>query len=129
MKPAKVQCHSSPHRRNIVITRQKNWSASGADTAHSVEEALEIASSSEPNNIYVIGGAEIYNTFLPYADAMELTEIDAYFYGQVLFPLWDSNDYTEVSRTRITTQAPSNLNISFVSLVRKKNNDNIIRFT
>jgi dihydrofolate reductase len=61
-----------PGRRHIVLTHDQHWSASGVETAHSVDEALRLAGA-EP--ISVIGGAEIFSLFLPLADRIELTEI------------------------------------------------------
>lgn len=61
-----------PGRRHIVITRDRNWTATGAEKAHSVDEALQLAGS-EP--VSVIGGAEIFALFLPLADRLELTEV------------------------------------------------------
>ena len=61
-----------PGRRHIVLTRDRNWSAVGAEVAHSVEEALALAGDEA---ISVIGGAEIFELFLPYADRFELTEV------------------------------------------------------
>ena len=61
-----------PGRRHIVITRDRNWAAVGAERANSVEEALQLAAG-EP--ISVIGGAEIFALFLPLADKLELTEV------------------------------------------------------
>jgi len=61
-----------PGRRHIVLTRDKTWSANGAEIAHSIEEALALAGD-EP--VSVIGGAEIFELFLPYADRFELTEV------------------------------------------------------
>lgn len=61
-----------PGRRHIVITRDLNWAAPGAEQAHSVDEALQLAGG-EP--VSVIGGAEIFDLFLPLADRLELTEV------------------------------------------------------
>lgn len=61
-----------PGRRHVVITRDREWSAPGAEVAHSLEESLELAGS---GRISVIGGAEIFALFLPRADRVELTEI------------------------------------------------------
>ena len=61
-----------PGRRHIVLTRDRGWSADGAEVAHSVDEALALAGS-EP--VSVIGGAEIFELFLRHADRMELTEV------------------------------------------------------
>ena len=61
-----------PGRRHIVLTRDRQWSAEGAEVAHSVKEALSLAGD-EP--VSVIGGAEIFELLLPYADRLELTEV------------------------------------------------------
>ncbi|MGN6059564.1 MAG: dihydrofolate reductase [Sphingomicrobium sp.] len=61
-----------PGRRHVVLTRDRHWSASGAETAHTVDEALQLAGA-QP--ISVIGGAEIFSLFLPLADRIELTEV------------------------------------------------------
>jgi dihydrofolate reductase len=61
-----------PGRRHIVLTRDRDWSAPGAEVAHSVEEALGMAGE-EP--VSIIGGAEIFDLFLPHADRLELTEV------------------------------------------------------
>lgn len=62
-----------PGRRHIVLTRDRDWTASGAEVAHSVDEALAMAGD-EP--VSVIGGAEIFALFLPQADRLELTEVE-----------------------------------------------------
>jgi dihydrofolate reductase len=61
-----------PGRRHIVLTHDQHWSAAGAETAHSVHEALQLAGASP---ISVIGGAEIFSLFLPRATRIELTEV------------------------------------------------------
>jgi dihydrofolate reductase len=61
-----------PGRRHVVLTRDKSWSAPGAEVAHSVEQALALAGE-EP--VSVIGGAEIFELFLDRADRIELTEV------------------------------------------------------
>jgi dihydrofolate reductase len=61
-----------PGRRHIVLTRDRSWSAEGAEGAHSVEEALRLAGD---ERVSIIGGADIFGLFLPLADRIELTEI------------------------------------------------------
>jgi dihydrofolate reductase len=63
-----------PGRRHIVLTRNPDWSAEGAEVVHSREEAIERLHG-EPGS--VIGGAEIFALFLPIVDSIELTEIGA----------------------------------------------------
>jgi dihydrofolate reductase len=61
-----------PGRRHIVLTRDRDWSAKGAEIARSVDQALQLA---RGERISVIGGAEIFDLFLPLADRIELTEV------------------------------------------------------
>jgi dihydrofolate reductase len=61
-----------PGRRHVVLTRDSNWHAQGAQAAHDIEEALILARG-EP--ISVIGGADIFRLFLPIVDRIELTEV------------------------------------------------------
>ena len=60
-------------RRNIVVTRNKQFIAEGAETANSATEALELARGKEA---FVIGGAQIYRELLPKATKLYLTEVD-----------------------------------------------------
>lgn len=64
-----------PGRRNIVITRNPDYSAHGVETAKSLEEALAMCPAS--SECFVIGGGEIYAAALPLASRIELTLIDA----------------------------------------------------
>jgi len=72
-----------PGRRHVVLTRDRSWSASGAEVARSVEQALELAGD-EP--VSVIGGADIFALFLPTADRVELTEVLADIEGDTFMP-------------------------------------------
>lgn len=85
-----------PGRHNIVVTRDGGWHAEGATAAASLPAALALETNAE--RIFVIGGAEIYASALPWADALELTEIDAVFEADTWFPSWDRSQFREVSR-------------------------------
>lgn len=61
-----------PGRRHIVLTRDRDWQAAGAEVAHDVDAALALAGEGE---VFVIGGAEILDLFRDIADRVELTEI------------------------------------------------------
>jgi dihydrofolate reductase len=61
-----------PGRRHIVLTRDRGWSAPGAEVAHSIEDALRLA---EDQPVSVIGGADIFGLFIPLAERIELTEV------------------------------------------------------
>jgi dihydrofolate reductase len=61
-----------PGRRHIVLTRDRAWRAEGAEVAHDPNDAMDRAG---PSKISVIGGADIFELFLPLADRVELTEV------------------------------------------------------
>lgn len=61
-----------PGRKNIVVTRNQSYSAPGAETAHSIAEAVAMAE----NEAFIIGGAEIYRQGLPLADILHITVVD-----------------------------------------------------
>lgn len=72
-----------PGRRHIVLTRSADWNAAGAEIARSPEEALALAGDGE---IAVIGGAAIFEAFLPLSERVELTEIHADYAGDTVMP-------------------------------------------
>lgn len=80
-----------PGRKNIVISSNAEYQAQGATVVTSVEEALQIADNEE---IFVIGGGKIYAEFLPYADKLYLTEIDAECEdADTYFPQFNKSEY------------------------------------
>lgn len=85
-----------PGRRNIVVTRQPHWSASGVERAGSLEDALALVG--DADRAFVIGGEQIYREAMPLADELVLTEIDADFDGDAHFPLAARADFEEVTR-------------------------------
>ena len=72
-----------PGRRHIVLTRDADWQAEGADVATSVDEALALAGAGA---VAVVGGAEIYRLFLPLAETVELTEVHGVYEGDTVMP-------------------------------------------
>lgn len=80
-----------PGRKNIVISSNAEYQAQGATVVTSVEEALQIADNEE---IFVLGGGKIYAEFLPYADKLYLTEIDAECAdADTYFPQFNKSEY------------------------------------
>ncbi len=73
-----------PGRTNVVITRQADWQAEGAQTAGSLQDALALCQTS--NVIWIIGGAQIYAQAEPLANRIEVTHIDKDFEGDAFAP-------------------------------------------
>ncbi len=89
-----------PKRHNIVITRQKDYHPGDFDhvsVTHSVEEAIELAQASAQKNdldeIFIIGGEQIYRAALDKADIMYLTHIDHTYEGDAYFPKFNENEW------------------------------------
>ncbi|CAN5255598.1 dihydrofolate reductase [soil metagenome] len=76
-----------PGRRNVVVTRNREWNAEGAEAASSLPEAIALLA--DAPKAFVIGGAELYALAMPLTDELVLTEIDAELDGDVFFPAWD----------------------------------------
>ena len=92
------------------------WKEEGAEVVHSVEDALKRANGP---HVCVIGGAEIYELFLPLADRIELTEIDANPEGDASVPAFDMSIWEEIERVGHEAEggAPA---FDFVTLVRRE---------
>ncbi|MFF7443534.1 dihydrofolate reductase [Streptomyces sp. NPDC008122] len=81
-------------RRNIVVTRDAEWTAEGAERAGSIEAALDLAAGSqEPGGgaAWVIGGGEIYRATLPHATTLSVTEVDSPTAGDTYAPALDAD--------------------------------------
>ena len=84
-----------PGRTSVVVTRQRGFRAPGAIVAHSLDEALNACGTDE--EIFVIGGAELYAKALPRAGRLYLTEVGADIEGDVRMPDFDASDWRETS--------------------------------
>ena len=74
------------NRRNIVLTSQKDYSVEGAETVNSVEEALDLVKGTHPDEVFCIGGAQIYRLLLPYCDKALITRIDHVYDADAFMP-------------------------------------------
>jgi dihydrofolate reductase len=88
-----------PGRSNIVVTRFPAFVAPGCIVVDSPAAALAACNSND--EVFVIGGAELYRALLDRADCMHLTEIDRVFEGDAWFPEFDSQQWQEISRQRV----------------------------
>ncbi|MCZ7591204.1 MAG: dihydrofolate reductase [Kiritimatiellae bacterium] len=102
-----------PGRLNIVVTRQRDFSAPGAIVVHSLAAALEHVSKEE--EVAIIGGAQLYGETIPLADIIHLTEVNASYDGDTFFPKWERSEWREVSRE----DHAGSPGYSFVRLERK----------
>jgi dihydrofolate reductase len=88
-----------PGRTTVVVTRQPDWHVDSelVMKAASLSEALAMAAALD-DDVFVVGGAEVYAAALPLADRLELTHVDAEPDGDTAFPEVDWDDWREVGR-------------------------------
>ena len=80
-----------PNRTHIIITRQKNYAVENCIVVPSLEEALKVCPKNE--DIYIIGGGEIYKQSIDFADKLEITLVDNDFEADTFFPEIDENKW------------------------------------
>jgi len=103
-----------PNRKNIVISRSKNFSPEGALVVSDIKKALDEADSDE---VFIIGGGTIYKEFLPLADKLYLTEIDAECKdAEVYFPEFDKKQY---KRKKLTDFECDGIHFSHILYTKK----------
>lgn len=89
-----------PNRTNIVITRQADYDAPGAIVVGSIESALEKAKQCGDEEIFIIGGAEIFKQSMHLVDRIYLTKIYHSFDGDVFFPELNITEWKETKRSK-----------------------------
>jgi len=87
-----------PDRVTVVLTRDRAWSVPGVLVAHDLDDALRIASRHD-DEVFVVGGEQVYAQCLDRADAMVLTEVDQSPEGDAWFPAYDPAAWVETTRT------------------------------
>lgn len=105
-----------PGRQNIVITRQPDYEADGCDVVRSVDAAIEVADEAE--EIMVIGGSHIYQAFLPLADRIYLTRVQANVEGDTFLPDLDAGEWREVSREEYAADELNDFDVVVTTLQR-----------
>ncbi len=105
-----------PNRINIVITRNKDFVAEGCIVASSLEEAVKKASEID-NEVFVIGGGEIYKQALPLADKLYLTIVESDKEGDIFFPDW-RQDFTRETFHEERVDEKTGLKYTWVDLER-----------
>lgn len=90
-----------PHRTNIVVTRSADYAAEGCKVYHSVDEALQKAKDIETEEIFVIGGAEIYRQAIDKADRLYLTIVEGEYEADTFFP--EYSHFTKILNQELFT--------------------------
>jgi len=103
-----------PGRRNIVVSRNVNYLALGAELVCSLEQALD--SLKEFKRVFVIGGQQLFNQAFPLADELFITEIEIQVNGDTYFEIPDPSDWQEIDRVQ---EKEGEIEFAYVTLRRK----------
>lgn len=102
-----------PGRKNIVITRQKEWEADGSVKAANIKDALFIAQQADANEIMVIGGGEIFKALLSRAEKIYMTRVEAAPEADTFFPEIDPEKWHLMSQQNYEADEKNAYNYSF----------------
>lgn len=102
-----------PKRTNIVLTRDPYYLSSNILVAHSLEEAIALAYDIDPEEAFILGGAEIFEIAFPFLDRLYITEIHADFDGDTFFPEWDQSEWKLISEEAHSSDKTNEFDYSF----------------
>ena len=101
-----------PGRQTIILSRNPNYEVAGCDVVNDIETALQLANSAE--EVFICGGAEIYQQFLPLTERIYLTELDVNPDGDTVFPELPLEDFETID----TRKCKDNVDYLFSILQR-----------
>ncbi len=108
-----------PNRTSIVVSRQADLQIEGVIVAHSVEEAILKAKSLTREDIFIVGGAEIYALSLPLAEEILVTQLHDIFEGDAFFPEIPMDKWEISARERGVTDEKNAYQYSYLTYSRK----------
>lgn len=105
-------------RANLILSHNQNYQQQGCQIFQSFENALETAKTLG-NELFIIGGATLYEMTLPLAQRLYLTQIQAEFEGDTFFPEFDLNDWNEIACEQINHDEKVDFSYRFLTLEKK----------
>lgn len=106
-----------PGRVSVIVTRNRDLKIEGCIMAHSLDDA--ITACKDDDEIFIVGGAELYALALPVVNKLYITEIQQEFDGDTYFPEFDKTKWREVAREERHQGVPQPLSYHFVTYLRK----------
>ncbi|WP_113661667.1 dihydrofolate reductase [Pedobacter nanyangensis] len=106
-----------PNRRNIIITRQKNLHIEGVEVVNSLDEALALSKDQE--EVFIIGGAEIYKQALAVSHRIYLTRVHQEFEADAFFPELENETWKEVEKVDHLPDEKNKFAYTFSTLERR----------
>lgn len=105
-----------PNRTHVIITRQKNYNVDGCIVVNSIEDAIKVCPIDE--EVFIIGGADIYNQSIDFADKIELTKVHANFEADAFFPEINLNHWKLIFEEKHVQDEKHNFDFTFQTFVK-----------
>ncbi|HEV7381630.1 MAG TPA: dihydrofolate reductase [Dyadobacter sp.] len=109
-----------PGRTSIVVTRNADFAADGVIIAHSLQDALTEARKIEEQEVFIIGGGELYKQSLSLADKLYITEVNTVTDGDTFFQITDPTQWDEIERTVHQADDRHSFSFNFVNYSKKR---------
>ena len=106
-----------PNRTHVIITRQKDYHPEDCVVVNSLQKAIETCPKNE--EIFIIGGGEIYNQSIKMADTLDITKVHHTFEADTFFPEIDLNEWKLSSSEFHSKDEKHHFDFSFQTFVRK----------
>ena len=108
-----------PQRENIIVTRQKTYSAKDSLVVNSIEEALKIAENKNEKEAFIIGGGEIYSQTIELVDKIELTRVYKDYKGDAFFPKIPEEKFKLIKDDAHELDGNEKIKYSFLTYIKK----------
>lgn len=105
-------------RTNLILSKNENYQPEGCFVFDSLEMALS-ASENMGEELFIIGGATLYEMSLPFAERLYLTDIQAKFDGDTFFPEFNFDDWNEIACEQINNDEKVDFSYRFLTLEKK----------
>jgi dihydrofolate reductase len=102
-----------PNRKNIVLTRDKNWKQENVESYENLNQA------SVTDSIWIIGGGEIYKQYIDEADELHITHVDGEFDADTFFPSIDENVWKIISEEKVEADEKNSHNSTYTIYTKK----------
>ncbi|MFA6797485.1 MAG: dihydrofolate reductase [Candidatus Paceibacterota bacterium] len=107
-----------PDRENIIVTTQEDYKAPGCTVVKSIDDVIKKFSTNS-EEIFVIGGGEIYKQFLQFANKLYITEVKIDCIGDISFPQYNKNEWKETTSAHHYRDEKHLYEFTFLEFVRK----------
>jgi dihydrofolate reductase len=111
---------SLPGRSMIVVTHQPNYQPKDCLVAHSVDQAVRVAKEASEDELFIIGGGDIFNQVINQADKIYLTSVHADAHADVFFPTFDPAEWEIIESERNIKNSKDDYFSDFIVYQRKK---------